>query len=339
MNFRKSDIQEVNNYVAVRAESLGVRIPPEEYMRLNRVLDNINRQKQYKEGEEIDPKHMGAIRTNIATTIDRLGKDIVQTADMLNRSRDKNASIEYLETAVDLLYILAMDKLGCPNMPVIHFDNGIKETVVKTASVINKIVITYDVSEDDAFNRQRGKDAVEVSKNFNTLVNKMDKVIEPEPVGKMIAEYQALKRRQEGHGGIWRFFHRTENKARTDLLKKMSETIKKYIPKEMGRINIDEVLPANVAHGIAGLRIEAEVDLEVSRRFNRKEAADIYGCPPSTDEYVDVEEQKKLFEQFNSKIPMNENEKFVNDINGSVDIDVSQVSKEKEVKNINVVKG
>ena len=59
----------------------------------------------------------------------------------------------------------------------------------------------------------------------------------------LTAEYKALKKRQEGHGRIWRWFHREENEAREELLSRMEDMIKGFVGKDVNlELPIHEIM-------------------------------------------------------------------------------------------------
>ena len=88
-------------------------------------------------------------------------------------------------------------------------------------------------SPKEFFNAQRRKDASELRGNLTELMESADKMsASPESVGQLYAEYQALVKRQDNHGRIWRRFHKDENKARTQLLQDMKKILARHLPDE-----------------------------------------------------------------------------------------------------------
>ncbi|MBO5883334.1 MAG: hypothetical protein J6Q78_02885 [Clostridia bacterium] len=284
MYFKQSDIQAAKKYITERSTKLKVVIGATDEVRFNRTIGNILKQKEYYEGEQIDPKHMTALKTNVNIIIENLSEYLVKNADTLKDTTDLSNPVEYLATAVDGLYIRAMQQLGCPNMALFHFDPNIKNTLTNSAMTIHRAFVKYDVSRDDAFKQQRGKDAAEVSKDFGLIVEGIKKGKKAESMGKMIAEYQALKDRQKNHNGFWRFFHRTENKDRNALIEKMGKFIRDQLPEGMKKINLDEVIPAVVSRDIADALIRGEVEVAGPRRLDPTTATQVFGCSPVNEE-------------------------------------------------------
>ena len=85
---------------------------------------------------------------------------------------------------------------------------------------------------DNVYEAQRGKDAADISKTEEirlAIEAAKVKMATPAQVEKLVAEYQALAKRQSNHGFFWRLFHREENAARTQLLSKMEGALKKML--------------------------------------------------------------------------------------------------------------
>jgi hypothetical protein len=221
-----------------------------------------------------------------------------------------------------------MEQLGCPNMPLFHFDPNIKNTLTKSAMEIHRAFVKYDVSREDTFKQQRGKDASEVSKEFERHIDGIKKGKKAESMGKMIAEYQALKDRQKNHNGFWRFFHRTENKDRNALIEKMGKFIRGQLPEGMKKINLDEVIPAVVSRNIADALIRGEVEVAGPRRLDPTTATRVFGCAPVNEE---IANQQKLFNEFSPKEQLSKNEKFLKDVNGTDKVKTDNVPKAEAV--------
>lgn len=334
MYFKQSDIQEVRNHVINHAGQLNVVIGEDDNARFKQVIDKITKSKQYYEGKKIDPKHMTAIKSNINIIIANLSDHLVKYAHDYKGAMDLSDPVDYFATAVDSLFITAMEKLGCPDMPIIHFDPDIKKTLEESAMKVHRSFITFDVSTADTFKQQRGKDATEVSKNFDVLVDGIKNGKKAESMGKMIAEYQALKERQKNHNAFWRLFHRTENNDRNALIEKMGKFIRGQLPDGMKEINLDEAVPNLVSRNIADARIRGAVELAGPNRLDSKALLKLYGCAPS-DEHIP--DQGKIIDEISQKMSMSKDEKFLKDVIGTDNAKTNPAIKEKTVKNSTVV--
>lgn len=335
MYFKREDIEIVKEHVTKHADEIKVILGATDEARFNKAINTILKQKKYYEGEQIDPKHMTALKSNVNIAISNLSEFLVKNADKLKDTTDLSNPVEYLSTAVDAFYISAMEQLGCPNMPLFHFDPDIKNTLTKSAMEIHRAFVKYDVSRDDTFKQQRGKDATEVSKEFERHIDGIKKGKKAESMGKIIAEYQALKDRQKNHNGFWRFFHRTENKDRNALIEKMGKFIRDQLPEGMKKINLDEAIPALVSRNLADARIRGEVEVAGPRRLDPATASRVFGCSPVNEE---IANQQKLFDELTQKVPLSRDVNFLNDVIGSDNVNMNQVPKEKAYTNPSLVK-
>lgn len=334
MFFKRSDIQKANDNVMDRVRKLNVIIGKADQKRFNDTIGNILLSRKYREGEDIDKDHMEVLKSDINTAIDNLGKHLVKNVQRYQNTVDLSNPVEYLVTAVDAWFVSAMAQLGCPNMPLPHFDPVIKQTLTQSAIEIQRSYVSYNISKGETFSQQRGKDAAEVSKIFEQHAAKIKGSGKPEAVGKMIAEYQALKERQNNHNVFWRIFHRTENRDRNELLKKMSEEIKKALPKEMEKLDLDKANPFDISRKIADARIRGEVEVAGPKRYDAQTAAQVFGVTPSSEE---ISEQQKLFDELSQKEPMSKDTNFINDIIGTENAKPNNTYDKESVNNDKVI--
>ena len=141
----------------------------------------------------------------------------------------------------------------------------------------------------------------------------------PDQVAKLVAEYQALQKRQAGHGGVWRFFHHLENKARTDLLAEMKDALTARLGTDF---DIEKDYP-NAAR-------QAMIKPYTEGQFNK--ITNMHLDDLST--YYGVE--NLVPESFNSKrerLPINERQQLFNDIkeNEVVKAPTAEKNLEKDV--------
>ena len=92
---------------------------------------------------------------------------------------------------------------------------------------LHRTSLFREIPVDDIYNRQRKKDADVVRSENQELMNRcrFGKDATMLDAIKLTAEYQALIKRQAGHGRIWRFFHSKQNEQRTQLLDDMKNAI------------------------------------------------------------------------------------------------------------------
>jgi hypothetical protein len=334
MNFKRSEIKNVKKTIMRHAKEIDLLVMREDEDTLLATLDSVV-DRPYEQGEQISPEHMNIVKDSI--------KEIVQkTAGYVKTfSKDpkkplkpiKNAA-DYVTTLTDYYFVLAMEKLGCPNMQVILFDPEVKGAVEKTALAIDRLFPKYNVSKEQEFTQQRGKDARELEVKFTEhsfAIDNKDNL--PKHMGELVAQYQALKQRQQNHWPIWRFFHKSENKARNSLLNRMEKKLKATLHKSM-RDDLDSLNPAKVSRAYADGIIRGEIEVAGQRRLSSESTKKIFGTL-STDQ-TQIEKKNTLLESDN-KVPMGEDKDFVADINGNKEAKIEPVKEDKSIEKDNII--
>lgn len=335
MYFKKEDIQEVSKHVFGRADSLHLVIGAKDSAQFNKMIDNILAEKTYYEGEEIAPHHMDAIKGNVKTVINNISAYLVRADEQFKKLENMQNPVDYFSTAVDALYITAMQRLGCPDMPIIHLDEDIKMTLEEAALKVSGGLASFDISKEDAFDRQRGKDATEISKGFGLIAEEIKNGKKAEAVGKMIAEYQAFKEHRKSQNAFWRFLHRTENKERNALVENMGKLIRGQLPKGMKDIDLDEAVPNSVSRKVADALIKGEVEGAGPDRLDNKLILKLYGRAPFDQR---VSDQRKIINEASHKISLGRDEQFLNDVMGTDITRTNRAPKEKVFTNPSLVK-
>jgi hypothetical protein len=220
------------------------------------LLKEIASTSKYQEGEEILPSDLERIKTSVKGIIESAGNELS------NREVDKEKQVNYnsfekMIALSDFLFATAMKELGCPDIPS-HFGKDVENALKETAKNINKQVrreALGDVNRDEHYNRQRYIDAADVRKSNEELLSScFHKTANSLQIAQLAAEYQALHKRQQGHGAWWRFFHKKENIARQELLKEMKDTIQGLV----GNADLIENSPQEIANIADGKKIEAQ---------------------------------------------------------------------------------
>ena len=315
MFFEREKIKSVRAHIHSHATAINALISTTDVTTFEITLNSINDVRQYNQGEQIDAEHLSELKSQVKTSLTHLTNYITTAArDSKNPIQPIADPADYLLTVTDYLYIMAQEKLGCPNIPLFIFDQEIKKTLEESALAIDRSFAKYKMTKEAAFIAQRGKNADEVKKNFQNHMNAFRKGADkPTHIGEMIVEYQALKERQSNHGAIWRFFHPGENKARNSLLKKMKETISGALPQGM-KIDLTKETAADIAQRFADARIRGIVEVAGPNRMDDKKAEQIFGHPAANDALI---EQASASLENDIKEPMNLNEEFIKDINGA----------------------
>ena len=194
-----------------------------DFTRFGTALQEIKRERSSAEGEPISESHLQRILNEAGLVLDNACRSMKKTV------RDKNADVVGKFTAVnDYLYATAMKELGCPNIPE-SFGTNTKNAIARYAAEVSSVVkLDADkLSDHNTYVAQRYKSAAFVEDKVGGLMSAVEeKNATPQQIGKLLAEYHALKKRQEDHGRFWRWFHGKENEDRNALLVKMESSLK-----------------------------------------------------------------------------------------------------------------
>lgn len=197
------------------------------------------RARKYQEGEQIMPGDLVLLKETVQTILTDMKEGMLDQRETLEQSENQTGKLSVKEKGAydtllamtevtDHLYAMAMKTLGCPNIPA-SFGTDIVDMIGKLSSEAELEMKEKEYKKTDVdrrYREQRGKNAAEVRKAIST--NKTfirDKKESPLRVAQYAADYHALKKRQEGHGAVWRFFHKKENEARTKLLEMMKKDL------------------------------------------------------------------------------------------------------------------
>ena len=220
------------------------------------LLKEIASTSKYQEGEEILPSDLEKIKTSVKGIIESAGNEL----SSIEVDKEKQANYNSFEKMIalsDFLFATAMKELGCPDIPS-HFGKDVENALKDTAKNVNKQVKSEalgGVNREEHYNRQRYIDAADVRKSNEELLSScFHKTANSLQIAQLTAEYQALHKRQQGHGAWWRFFHKKENIARKELLKEMKDTIQGLV----GNVDLIENSPQDIANIADGRKIEAE---------------------------------------------------------------------------------
>ena len=250
------------------------------------LLKDIANKSQYKEGEKITNSDLSRIKNAVVATLDGMRNMMVEQPLTLEeikakvgdnefeqilslKDNEKQNAIREIEkegrlsqneetqydtlgaiiAVNDYMYAMAMKALGCPDIPE-SFGSDMQNAIKKIANRA-EFEMKKDDFEDTAvvmyYETQRGKSAKQVSEATvevkNLIVNK--KAL-PSSVAQYASEYYALKKRQEGHGKWWIFFHKKENEARTQLLADMEKTLKTFLKEGNELDNLNSIKIAEI---------------------------------------------------------------------------------------------
>ena len=166
-------------------------------------------------------------------------------------------------TATDYLYAIAMKELGSPDIPPLFGDETKKHISGRAHEMSKKTKLKDDpMIINSAFIYQRRKDVSDMLDSFGDTISAVqNKTATPRQVQQLVAEYRALKMRQENHTWIWRLFHSGENEDRNNLISEMGEALKGMLGQE-AKIDTDD--PTALAMGILSGKISEKLDAAMS---------------------------------------------------------------------------
>lgn len=228
------------------------------------LLKEIANERAYTEGEEILPSDLERIKDSVKGIIDIVGQELADKTISRENQLTYNAFPTMLALS-DYLFATASKELGCPDIKS-HFGKDVEEKLKLTAKNVNKQIkseVLNTVVFDEYYNYQRYKDADIVRASNKELITACsNKTADPLQLTQLTAEYLALYKRQQGHGRIWRFFHKEENIKRTELLKDMKAAIRKMA----GNIEPWEYTPQEVAN----ITDAKSIDRESANQFKEE---------------------------------------------------------------------
>lgn len=280
------------------------------------VLDDIAQKSKYNEGDKIKENDLSRISVAVTRILSTINDNIVKTSsNLVPALRAKSESFSYMMAANDYLFSMTMRVLGSPDMPP-AFGDQVKNSTYSLAkdSEFQIRKRDYEIIEgDNRFNKQRKKNADKVTKELKNLTKNIrsGKATTLE-IAKYVAEYQALKKRQEQHTSLWRFFHRDENKKRTELLGNMKELLGTVVK---DGLDVDTNTPLQIAEGlnnkhVNGLMEEAFKDTALCDRFKYTHSAFRYEANN---------------ENVISDVPTNDNPAIENEVRQSVNLDINEI--------------
>ena len=196
---------------------------------LQLLLEDIAKKSKYTEGERIMNSDLSRIKNAVAMIHNQMRVNMVnEQKELKGKALLQYDPFTAMVNVNDYLYAMTMKTLGCPDIPESFgksMQNLIKD-IAHEAEFELKESDYKNTSIDRYFEKQRGKDATKVIKdtreNEKLILSKEASSLK---VAKYAGEYYALKKRQEGHGKVWRFFHKKENEQRTKLLSVMEKTL------------------------------------------------------------------------------------------------------------------
>ena len=194
------------------------------------LLNEIAKESQYAEGEKIKRSDLSRIKDAVAIIHNEMRKTLIEeNKNSVGRPLNQYDIFPAMVAVNDYLYAMAMKTLGSPYIPE-SFGQGVQDLIRDIAHETEFNLKKNDYAKtsiDRRYEKQRWLDAKDVRKSTDKIQARIsNKEASSLQVAQYAGEYYALKRRQEGHGKWWIFFHGKENEARTKLLSEMEKTLK-----------------------------------------------------------------------------------------------------------------
>lgn len=230
MNIAKQDVALAKRAAEEKMKDLSVKIKPEDLEAYKLALKNIAKNHSYAEGENLSFDDSDILIEAARRVMGGIGNAFHNIPEDERRKANVAGMIM---AANDYMISLAMEEL---NSPVIHGYCTDQLKAIYNATALRCVAAKprkgYIVS--DAFEEQRGMSAEELR---DYKADSLIKAVKANPGdvdsgAALYVEYQALAKRQENHGAIWRFFNRGENAARTALLNEMKEAMAGKVSEE-----------------------------------------------------------------------------------------------------------
>ena len=236
-------------------KNTGIQIKPAVMKRFENALAEIAANSAYEEGAKIKESDLMKITNEAGLIFD----------DIASGNKEIKKPVNALMTVTDYLYAMAMQKLGSPDIPVLFGAEMQKNVCSFAAKIIGEQSLNGVFFADNVYEAQRGMDAADISEN-KAVKNAIDaakvKAATPAQVEKLVAEYQALAKRQSNHGFFWRMFHSKENAARTELLSQMEGALKTMLG---DNANIKNSSPSLLAEGLIKNTVATEARLAFAK--------------------------------------------------------------------------
>ena len=261
-----------------KCEVFNVQLDPKRIADYEKALKTMAEKHKYQEGERISEEDFETIWDEIQGILESTADKTIQMHQENSKEFEQGiSSVDYMVAATDYLFALTMNHLGSPDMDVL-FGADIQQVMGLSALNIQKEFVKYDMDTQKTYEKQRGQNAYDLRDSAVGIriakLNSAENMIQVKTtdLAQLIADYQALQKRQEGHGAIWRFFHSTENKERNALLQDMEKALTKHLGDE---IDLKTVIPASLADDFAEERLLNYMEETVNARANDIEK--VYG--------------------------------------------------------------
>ncbi len=288
MHIKSEFVNEIFEKAKERMQKAGISVKEDDIQRFQRTLDGIASKKKYEQGEELDNLSCMLLMGDVTFAITNIRDDLAK----INAEKGELNCVDQLMSVTDYFYAMAMQKLGCPDIPA-SFGDVFMETIDRSATVVNsKVSLEQDSNyAERIYQQQRYKNAGEVWSSVNDAMNAArDKMATPAQIQNLIVEYQALNKRQSNHGPIWRFFHGKENEERVALMKDMKEVLQGVLGTN---VNLERGNALQIVEMVNGEKISDQIEAA----FKDDSMSKRIGVPAEAFEGMKISRSKDLDNQ------------------------------------------
>ncbi len=250
MFIKKESVNEVVLKAQEKFKNAKISVNDKVMERFENALSEIAQNQSYEEGKTINERDLIKL-TNEA--------GLVLNNAISNKGNIKK-TVDDLMILTDYLYAMTMQRLGSPDIPV-SFGTEMKNSIVRFAvsTESNKNLNHSYHFNDSVYEKQRGMDADVLKDQIDVSLSAVENGNpSPSQVQSLVAEYQALQKRQNNHGFFWRLFHSTENADRNELLSNMESALKYVLGAD---VDIMKSSPLLLAEKVLKQNMEQEVSV------------------------------------------------------------------------------
>lgn len=310
MFIKKESVNEVVLKAQEKFKNAKISVNNKVMERFENALSEIAQNQSYEEGKTINDRDLIKL-TNEAGLV------------LNNAISDKGnikKTVDDLMILTDYLYAMTMQRLGSPDIPV-SFGTEMKNSIVRFAvsTESNKNLNHSYHFNDSVYEKQRGTDADVLKDQIDVSLSAVENGNpSPSQVQTLVAEYQALQKRQNNHGFFWRLFHSTENANRNELLSNMESALKYVLGAD---VDIMKSSPLLLAEKVLKQNMEQEVSVAfaddgMAQRIGA--SAEAFAGSDVNEKDITQQLREKLIKEFDVQtvkkvqVPENEASKSLN---------------------------
>ena len=135
MHIKTEFVNEIFEKAKERMQKAGISVKEDDIQRFQRTLDDIASRKKYEPGEALNTNNCMLLMGDVTFAITNIRDDLAK----LNAGKGEVDYVDQLMSVTDYFYAMAMQKLGCPDIPA-SFGGIFMETIDRSATAVNSKV-------------------------------------------------------------------------------------------------------------------------------------------------------------------------------------------------------